>query len=102
QRCGAPFWLLHRGDLQRVLHESVMAIPQVGVQLGVRVDDFAIHSNGATVAGSKGLQSTETHGSVLIGADGLWSTLRERLGHRDRPRFARHTAWRALVPAEAV
>jgi salicylate hydroxylase len=99
---GAPFWLMHRGDLQRVLHESVMATPQVGVQLGVRMDDFAIHSNGVTVAGSKGLQTIETHGSVLIGADGLWSTLRDRLGHRDRPRFARHTAWRALVPAAAV
>jgi salicylate hydroxylase len=99
---GAPFWVMHRSDLQRVLHESVMAIPQVVLQLGVRVDDFAIHSNGVTVAGSKGLQTTETHGGVLIAADGLWSALRERLGHRDPPRFARHTAWRALVPAELV
>jgi salicylate hydroxylase len=32
----------------------------------------------------------------------LWSRLRRRLGHHDEPRFARHTAWRALVPAEAI
>ena len=33
---------------------------------------------------------------ALVGADGLWSRLRKRLGHSGEPRFARHTAWRAL------
>jgi salicylate hydroxylase len=41
-------------------------------------------------------------GCALIAADGLWSRLRARLGHRDEPRFARRVAWRALVPADAV
>ena len=53
-------------------------------------------------AAARMTQSTETHGAALIGADGLWSALRGRLGHGTQPRFARHTAWRALVPADAV
>ena len=32
----------------------------------------------------------------------LDARLRQRLGHADEPRFARHTAWRALVPADGV
>ena len=34
-------------------------------------------------AAREGRQPTETHGDALIGADGLWSALRGRLGHRD-------------------
>ena len=45
---------------------------------------------------------SEERGVALIAADGLWSSLRGRLGDRTAPRFARHTAWRALAPADAV
>lgn len=102
RRFGAPYWVIHRGDLHRVLRDAVGATPLVSLQLGVKVEDFATHSNGVTVAGSRSRQPTETHGSVLIGADGLWSSLRARLGHTAQPRFARHVAWRALVPADAA
>ena len=99
---GAPFWVIHRGDLHTVLCETVEAAAPGSLQLGVRAEDVAIHDNGVTVGGRKGTQSIDTHGSALIGADGLWSVLRGRLGHDREPRFARHTAWRALVPADAA
>jgi salicylate hydroxylase len=99
---GAPYWVVHRGDLQAVLQAAIAAEPMISLELGTRVDDFATHANGLTVAGSRRMQATETHGDVLIGADGLWSTVRRRLGHRTEPRFARHAAWRTLVPANAV
>jgi salicylate hydroxylase len=38
----------------------------------------------------------------LIGADGLWSAVRARLGERRPPRFAQRTAWRAVVPASQL
>jgi salicylate hydroxylase len=101
-RYGAPFWVIHRGDLHTVLREAIEATPLVSLQLGVRAEDVAIHDNGVTVSGRSGMQSVDTHGSSLIGADGLWSALRGRLGHDGEPRFARHTAWRALVAADAV
>jgi salicylate hydroxylase len=101
-RYGAPYWVIHRGDLQAVLVEAVRAEPAVTLQLGVRVEDFAVHGNGVTVAALAQQGSLEQRGVALVAADGLWSTLRRRLGHRDAPRFARHAAWRALVPAAAV
>jgi salicylate hydroxylase len=102
KRYGAPYWVIHRGDLHTVLRETVEATPLVDLQLGVRAEDFTAGDDGVTVGGRKDGRPTETRGAALIGADGLWSALRGRLGHHDEPRFAQHTAWRALVAAEAV
>ena len=44
----------------------------------------------------------EERGVALIGADGLWSKLRRRLGDRSAPRFARHTAWRSLAASDMI
>ena len=101
-RYGAPYWVIHRGDLQTALRAAVAATPDIALHLGSRVEDFAVHDSGVTVLTHCGGQTIEEHGIALVGADGLWSTLRGRLGHRALPRFARHTAWRSLVPAQAV
>lgn len=102
QRYGAPFWVIHRGDLHTVLREAAASSGRVTLQLGTRVEDIAVHPNGVTVAGRRNLQQVEAQGSALVAADGLWSILRGRLGHTSEPHFARHTAWRALLPAEAL
>jgi len=102
QRYGAPYWVIHRGDLQKVLLDAVRAHPDIALRLGAKVEDFAVHGNGVTIAALSSGHPFEERGIALIGADGLWSSLRGRLGDRTAPRFARHTAWRALVPADAV
>jgi salicylate hydroxylase len=102
QRYGAPYWIVHRGDLQAALLAAVEADPDIALRLGTRVDDFATHGNGVTVAAHARDGTVEERGIALVGADGLWSRLRGRLGHGEAPRFAGHTAWRALVPAQAV
>jgi salicylate hydroxylase len=101
-RYGAPYWMIHRGDLQAVLLDAVRAHPEIALNLGARVDDFAIHSNGVTISALASHRAVEERGRALIAADGLWSKLRARLGHRDAPQFARHTAWRALVAADEL
>jgi salicylate hydroxylase len=102
ERYGAPYWVVHRADLQAVLVDAIRANPEIHLHLETRVEDFAIHRNGVTASTISAAGSAEERGMALVGADGLWSTLRKRLGERAQPRFARHTAWRALVPAEAV
>jgi salicylate hydroxylase len=102
QRYGAPYWLIHRGDLQAVLIDAVRAHPDIAVRLGTRVEDFAPHQNGVTVSTTSLARTGEERGMALIGADGLWSSLRGRIGVRREPRFARHSAWRALIPADAL
>jgi len=102
QRYGAPYWVIHRADLQAVLAITIAESPDVTLRLGTRVENFAVHQHGITVEvrGTQGLRDEQC--IALIGADGLWSTLRTRLGERRAPRFARRTAWRAVVPAAGL
>jgi 2-polyprenyl-6-methoxyphenol hydroxylase-like FAD-dependent oxidoreductase len=93
----APYWMIHRGDLQAALLEAVRANAAITLHLGARVDDFELDGDGVTISAAGGHR-----GCALIAADGLWSRLRAQLGHRDEPRFARRVAWRALIPADAV
>jgi len=102
QRYGAPYWVIHRGDLQAALLAAVEAAPEIKLRLGSKVDDVAVHRGGVTVAASRSGRGAEERGIALVAADGLWSGLRQRLGHRAMPRFAHHAAWRALAPAKAV
>ena len=102
QRYGAPYWVIHRADLQAVLAITIAESPDVTLRLGTGVENFAVHQHGITVEvrGTQGLRDEQC--IALIGADGLWSTLRTRLGERRAPRFARRTAWRAVVPAAGL
>ena len=102
RRYGAPYWVIHRGDLQAVLVAAVHARPGIGLHLGARVEDFTLTETGVTVSAHSAQGDFEHRGAALIGADGLWSNLRRSLSDGREPRFAGHSAWRALAPAEAV
>ena len=102
QRYGAPYWLLHRADLQAALVAAVAEIPTIILRLGERVEDYVVKENDVVLESRRGAVAVETHGRALIGADGLWSTIRSRIEPRAAPRFARRSAWRALIPAESV
>jgi len=102
ERYGAPYWVTHRADLQAALLEAVRANPDIALKLGTQVEDFAVHSNGVSVACRHGPNPADETGVALICADGLWSRLRLRLGRRERPVFRKRVAWRALVRASSV
>jgi salicylate hydroxylase len=102
QRYGAPYWVIHRGDLQAALCDAVGATPNITLKLGTRVEGFAARDGGVAISASQASQALEVHGLALIAADGLWSTLRQCLGHRTAPRAAGQTAWRTLVPADSA
>jgi salicylate hydroxylase len=101
-RYGTPYWVIHRGDLQAALLEAVTEASDITLSLGVKVADCAVHANGVTVGATRGGRNADTSGIALVGADGLWSSVRARLVDHAPPRYAGRTAWRALVPAEAV
>jgi len=105
-RFGAPYWVIHRGDLQAALLEAARTHPDIRLALGVRVDRFAVHQNGVTIKAVRthpdrnGPPGFDADGMALIGADGLWSSVRALLGDSAPARFARRVAWRAVAPAE--
>jgi len=102
QRYGAPYWLIHRGDLQAALAAAAMRNFDITVKLGLHVDDFVAHANGVTVSAHGRAGMVDERGTALIAADGLWSAARAQIGYGGAPRFAGRTAWRALVPAKDV
>jgi salicylate hydroxylase len=102
QRYGAPYWVIHRGDLQAALAAAVSRHLDVTVKLGTRMEDFVTHPNGVTVSARGRAGMTEERGLALLAADGLWSLVRKRIGYGEPPRFAGRTAWRGLVPAREV
>jgi salicylate hydroxylase len=101
-RHGAPYWIVHRADLQAALAAAVAEQPDVILKLGTRLDDFVLHANGVTALshGPQGVE--EERGIGLLGADGLWSAIRERLYDDAKPEFRNRTAWRATLPASAL
>jgi salicylate hydroxylase len=109
RRYGAPYWTIHRGDLQTALAAAVADDQDITLRLGLRVEEFAAHVKGVTTLVRSGSQvSSQTGGHVsdqrgmaLIGADGVWSTVATHM-NLPRPRFTHRTAWRALIPAERV
>ncbi|HLH90581.1 MAG TPA: FAD-dependent monooxygenase [Xanthobacteraceae bacterium] len=105
-RYGAPYWIIHRADLQAALLAAVTANDNVTLTLGTAIAGCAAHGDGVTVQTARlamGVPQTRaSEADALIGADGLWSTVRRLIGETEPPRFARRAAWRALVPAESV
>jgi salicylate hydroxylase len=101
RRYGAPYWVIHRADLQAVLVAATTENPDITLKLGTRAEDFALHQHGLTVQ-TRGTQALDEQGIALIGADGVWSSLRVSMGDRSLPAFAHRTAWRAILPAAQV
>ena len=102
RRYGAPYWSMHRGDLQSALVDAARNETDIKINLGVHIEDFATHANGVRVLGKRGHQTVDERGIALIGADGIWSSIAERLRKQQPPTFRHRTAWRALIPADAA
>lgn len=102
ERYGAPYLLALRGDLQRALLATADDLVDVEIERGVTVTDAANHTRGITVLCQRDGRASEEIGQALIGADGLWSRVRERLHGTEPPRFAGLVARRALIPAKSL
>ncbi|MGH6853217.1 MAG: FAD-dependent monooxygenase, partial [Methylocella sp.] len=97
-RWGASYLAVHRADLQRALLESVARESSIKLQTGAAVAGFASGENSVAIAIEQGVVRLKTAGDCLIGADGVRSFVRRRLG-ADSARFSGQTAWRATVDA---
>jgi 3-hydroxybenzoate 6-monooxygenase len=90
-----PYALIHRADLHRVLLEACRASPCIALDAGRKVVDVAETGDGVTVRTESG---TQDRGAALIGADGIWSMIRERVVGDGAPRPAGHITYRAVLP----
>jgi 2-polyprenyl-6-methoxyphenol hydroxylase-like FAD-dependent oxidoreductase len=80
---------IHRADLQDVL------VRRAGeVNLGIACVEFA--DSGTSVA-ARLEDGSETEGDVLVGADGMYSTVRAQLKGSEPVRYAGYFGWRAAI-----
>jgi salicylate hydroxylase len=92
-RYGAPYATIHRADLQGLLHRAAQ-IAGVDLRLGQTVQGWQGSEAALQVNTVEGLS---LQASALIGADGVWSAVRQQLLGDAPARFTGHLAYRALV-----
>jgi salicylate hydroxylase len=103
-RWRAPYLVIHRADLQRALIECAARENSIALTPGVEVAGFNEDEKGVTIGLRRGLVRLAERGELLIGADGLRSIVRERLGFgaREATRFSGRVAFRATLEAGAA
>jgi salicylate hydroxylase len=99
---GAPYLVIHRGDLLRALLEAARGQTDVDLSLGTTVVGFASEGDRIAVDLRRGATIARDDADLLIGADGLRSQTRDRLGlgASDEALFTRRVAYRAIVDAD--
>lgn len=83
-RWGAPYGVLHRSTLQQTLLDAVANEPLCQMHLGAQI---------------KGRPLSDRQADLLIGADGVWSQVRESIEGSPSPRFSGNIAYRFTVDA---
>lgn len=93
-----PYALIHRADLHRILIDACLRSDLIEISTNVKVNGFT--DSGDSVI----LQTTvgDVRGRALIGADGLWSTVRAQIVGDGAPRVSGHIAYRAVLPISDV
>jgi salicylate hydroxylase len=101
-RAGAPYWVVHRADLQTALAGAVRDHPDIDLRLGWQFEDVAAHAKGLTVVQRSGSARHQEVALALIGADGIWSTVRNHLFPEVQPQFSGLIAWRGTLDAKQL
>jgi salicylate hydroxylase len=101
-RAGAPYWVVHRADLQAALQAHVNDNPDIELRLGCQFDDVTSHAKGLTVVQRSGDARRQELAVALIGADGIWSAVRNHLFPDVQPQFSGLIAWRGTLDATAL
>ena len=92
ERYGDHYICMHRADL---LESLVRAVPSHRINLGSRLIGVEQRADGVLARFENG---DEAHGDVLVGADGLRSTVRTLLFGEAPTRFTGFAAWRGVIP----
>jgi len=95
---GFPYFHVHRADLMEALVARARELPSVHLHPNARCDAFEQTRNGVEVKIGREWVS----GALLVGADGIHSSVRTGLFGAESPRFTGNIAWRGMVPVERL
>lgn len=99
QRFGFPYALIYRPDLLSVLMEAARSSDLIVLETSQKI--VAVEQRGdGVIARTEG--GARYDGAALIGADGLWSTIRQFIVGDGKPQVAGHITYRAVLPTREV
>ena len=98
-RYGAPYLTVQRSDLHHVLLGELMRQDQVPLSLNSALEGFSQSDEGVTLRLRDG---STVQGDALVGADGGFSLVRQRLLNDGVPTPTGQLAYRALVAQDSL
>jgi salicylate hydroxylase len=94
-----PYAVTHRHDLHAAYLKACQSNNLISLEARRRVTDFADEGDEVRVH----LEDGEVvRGQALVGCDGVWSPVREKIVGDGAPRVSGHIAFRAVLPRAAV
>lgn len=98
----APYWVVHRADLQAALVAAVERHPDIELRLDTPFTAVSQQDDGLCVESGLVGVTRKDSAMALIGADGIWSRVRTVVCPDIVPRFSGSIAWRGTVEAERL
>jgi 2-polyprenyl-6-methoxyphenol hydroxylase-like FAD-dependent oxidoreductase len=99
KRFGQPYAVTHRADIHGSFLKACQDSNLITLENSRRVDAYEDHGDGITVVLDDGERAK---GRALIGCDGMWSKVRDRIVGDGKPRVSGHIAYRAVLKREDV
>lgn len=90
---------IHRADLVEALQGALSDRAPGALRLGCQVMAYETVADGVTAILASG---ERVPGDLLVGADGIHSSVRRQMLGPDTPRFTGNIAWRAVVPVSKL
>ncbi len=94
-----PYALIHRGDLHRVLLDACRKSNLIRLDAAQKIVAVDEVNSGVKAKTENG---KDYRGAALIGADGLWSTIRQIVVGDGKPKPAGHITYRAVLPTSEI
>ncbi|HEX3810133.1 MAG TPA: 3-hydroxybenzoate 6-monooxygenase [Rhizomicrobium sp.] len=89
-----PYAVTHRADIHATFLKACQSSNLITLETSRRVDGYEDHGDHVTLALDNG---ENVKGRALIGCDGMWSQIRERIVGDGKPRVSGHIAYRAVL-----
>ncbi len=94
-----PYAVIHRHDIHGVFLRACQSSNQISLENNRTVSDFEQDDDGVTVTLETG---ERVRGRALIGCDGMWSKVREKVVGDGKPNVSGHIAYRAVLKRAEV
>ncbi|GAC1586406.1 MAG: 3-hydroxybenzoate 6-hydroxylase [Candidatus Velthaea sp.] len=99
ERYGFPYLVMHRSDLLDALLLAAQREKRITLETNKDVTGVEDRESGAVIRCADG---TVYEADVLIGADGLWSTIRKQIVDDGKPICSRYVAYRGAIPMDEM